>query len=75
MKRAFNRTKVAKKNKPKKRVLKLGPLGKAETKVKSKNSDPLYSNRGTRAKGKHYDGQHQNLKRVEDDKYAELDCD
>ncbi len=68
MKRAFNRTKVAKKNKPK-----IKRIGKLKLKVPSKNAQPEYSKRGTRAKGKSYEGK--NLKRVDDDKYAELDCD
>ncbi len=42
---------------------------------RNKNILFTYSQRGTRAKGKHYDMMWHNLKRVEDDKFEELDCD
>ncbi len=54
-KRPFNRTRVAKKNCPKKKVLKTNK-GLLRMRIKSKNENPEYSRRGTRAKGKTYDG-------------------
>lgn len=53
MKRQFNRTKVAKKNCPKRKTLKTNK-GLLRMRVKSKNEDPAYSRQGTRAKGKTY---------------------